>query len=200
MSRIDDKSADRRAQEARLQERRNQDRLQKQRTAEATAFDAALTRQKEAAAPAKDFKKGLLQPKEPRPADPRPGAERAPETAEGLEAMFGAEAEDVRPEQLRHKGHALNEKLEQKKPTTGQEARLEAKEGRGRLEAERLREEKQPDAKSDDIRQDVVSGGSKKGGAVQRQTDGQGGGSGRDSGGGSDKRDQKDGSFRMPPA
>ncbi len=203
MSRIDDKSGDRRAQEARLQDRRNQERLQKQRTAESTAFDAALKRQKESSEKPdrqlkpKNFAQERQKANEKQPLDPKP----ATETAASVELLLEGELPDSQGQQLQHlkqKGQTFNERLTQRKPSQGAEAKVESQLLGRQQEAERATGERQPDAKSDDIRQDIVSGGGRRNAPVQRQGDQQGGGAGRDSGQ-SGGKEQKETSFKLPP-
>lgn len=210
MSRINDRSGDRRAQEARLQERRNQDRLQRQRTAQTTAFDAALQRQEESG---RKQERPLRTP--PRfgeqlatkqqgtklgpPIDAKPADETAADVAMLLEGEL-PETEGRQFEQLRQKGQRFNEGLAERKPGQAALARAESQFLSSRTDAERASAERQPDAKSEDISHDIVTGGGRKNAPVQRRGEGQGGGStGQDSnrGGGNEKQES---TFRMPPA
>src|SRR5688500_9923623 len=115
MSRIADKSGDSRAQEAWLQDRRNQEGRKQQRTAESTACDSALKRQKDASAKSDRPLRGQnpagekLAPKEKPPPDAKP----ADQTAASVELILEGELPDTPGQQLQHtkqKGQTFNER------------------------------------------------------------------------------------------
>lgn len=222
MSRVDDASADRRAEEAQAAERLAKERLQKQRTAEATTFDRALAARSQKAAsepraPGRDAEE-LGAPLDfeasgeareeplarhpgavprgrsrPQPAPPRLGSP-ATEPGEHRAAPGEVEAgpEGERAQELRAPPRALGKGR----------ARPDLKvPGKGEAAGKGSR---RPDAKTEDINREVVEGGPRRAeacaqrGAHERGGSGDSGGSGKDSRGSGGSESMA--SFKLPPA